>query len=498
MVLRSDTSRNVVGYYLNFLVVAVVGFFINPLLLGALGPVMFGAWKSLQRFLDFATVTDGRASQALKWIVANRTTCSPNEKRQDIGATVIVWLRWLPLAALTAGSLTVAAPLLIRGIPDNAQAEVYMTAAILAANTVLAGLISIPDSVLTGVNQGYKSMLITTVVFVLSNGAMICAAFIHWPLWTLAAIVLIAGLVNAGLTLLVARASINWWGISKPTQNDVRRVFNYSAWTLGGALVDKLLLATELIVISVMIGAVSVTQYTFTTYVTQFVLSIALVTASGFMPVLGSQIGASDYREAATRATFVRHLVVGVISIGSAAVLAFNGAFVSLWVGSEQYMGTVVNALLVACCIQQALIRLDGQILDVTMRIAPKVLIGLLSTVGGIFCGCLVFSITHNVGYALIGILAVRMISNIAYPLLVARYIPHCNVPWRAVAVACLLLGFSFAIGPSIQSGSIALKLVLGITWVIASVIAAPLGLFPKRLTQALQRRLLNPIIRAE
>ncbi len=58
-------------------------------------------------------------------------------------------------------------------------------------------------------------------------------------------------------------------------------------------LVDKMLLASELIVISVMVGAVAVTQYTFTAYVLQFVLSISLVTASGFMPVLGTQLGNS-------------------------------------------------------------------------------------------------------------------------------------------------------------------------------------------------------------
>ena len=129
-------------------------------------------------------------------------------------------------------------------------------------------------------------------------------------------------------------------GSTSPTAPDLRRVLGYSSWTLGWVVLDKLFLASELIVISLMVGALAVTQYTFTTFVMQFVLSIALVTASGFMPMLGAKLGASELGAAADLAASVRHMVVGVVALGSSAVLAFNGAFVSLWVGGEQYLGT--------------------------------------------------------------------------------------------------------------------------------------------------------------
>lgn len=347
----SDTRRNVLTYYLNLIVVALAGIVVNPLLLGALGPLLFGVWKSLQRYLDFATVADGRASQALKWIVASRSGLSDLERRRDVGAAIIVWFRWLPAATLVAAGVTAAVPLLIRGIPDDVRTVAYTTAAILAANTVLAGLLSVPDSVLTGVNQAYKSYLITTLAFVVSNVAMIVAAFAGWPLWALAAIALVAAVANAALTLLVAKRAVRWWGVSRPTASDLRRVFGYSAWTLGGVVVDKLFFASELIVISVMVGAVAVTQYTFTTYVMQFVLSIALVTASGFAPMLGSQLGASDLGAAAERTKSIRHLVVGIGALGGGAVLAFNGTFVTMWVGADQFLGTIptLSSSSVAC-----------------------------------------------------------------------------------------------------------------------------------------------------
>ncbi|MCV7212060.1 hypothetical protein [Mycolicibacterium canariasense] len=482
----SDTRRNVVVFYLNFVVLAVVGLVVNPLLLGALGPVMFGIWKSLQRYLDFATVADGRASQALKWIVASRAALGDEERRRDIGAAITVWLRWLAATVTVSIGVTAALPFLIKGIPSHVMTMVYWAAALLALNTVLAGFLSIPDAVLAGINQGYKSMLVTTFVFVISNGALLAAAVSDWPLWSLAVIVLLAGVANAALTLLVAKRSVTWWGVSRPTASDLRRVFGYSAWTLGSVVVDKLLLASELIVISVAVGAVTVAQYTFTTYVTQFVLALALVTASGFTPILGSLLGASEFAAAAERARSARHLVIGVTVLGSAAVLAFNGVFVTVWAGADQYLGTTVNALLAVCGMQQALIRMDGQVLDVTMRIGPKVVIGLISSIGGIIAGIIGYSLTHDLRASLIAVILLRLIGNIAYPALVARSIPGSSVPVRTLVLACILLGGSLAIGAAAQGGGATSLTGFAVLWAVLAVGTAWCGLLPRSTVRAL------------
>lgn len=485
----AGTRRNFVAYYVNFVILAAVGFIVNPLLLAALGPVLFGVWKSLQRFLDFATVADGRASQALKWIVASRVGLSDQELRRDVGAAVIVWFRWLPVALLVAAGVTFAIPMLVKGIPDDMQAIAYTAAAILAANTLLAGLLTVPDSVLVGVNQGYRPMMVNTVAVLASNGAMIVAAIVGWPLWSLAVIVLACAVVSAATNLGIAKRFVPWWGIAKPTASDLRRVFGYSTWTLGWVAVDKLLLATELIIISATVGAIGVTQYTFTNYVMQFVTSIALITASGFMPVLGNLLGAGHLPAAAERARSVRHLVIGVAVVGGSAVLAFNGAFVSLWVGESQYLGNTVNALLVVCGLQLALIRVDGQILDVTMRIAPKVLFGLVSSVGGIVAGWVCFVTTDNLVAALVAVIAVRSVSNLAFPRLVARAVPGSALPWRTTILACLLLLVSLGTGLIIQAGGDRSTVAVGACWAALACAAAWFGLVPRATIRALISR---------
>lgn len=485
----SGTRRNFAAYYANFIVVAVVGFIVNPLLLGALGPVMFGIWKSLQRFLDFATVADGRASQALKWIVASRRDLSDQELRRDVGAALSIWFRWLPAALFLAAGVTFAIPVLIKDIPHDAKPIAYVAAAVLAANTLLAGVLTVPDSVLVGVNQGYRSMMVNTITVVASNSAMIAVAVMGYPLWSLSAVVLVAALVNFAVNREIAKRTVSWWGVAKPDRSDVRRVFGYSTWTLGWVAVDKLFVASELIIISVMIGVTGVTQYTFTTFVMQFVTSIALITASGFMPVLGSQLATSDLDAAAERARSVRHLVVGVAVIGSSSVLALNGAFVDWWASPNQYLGTVLNALLVVCGLQLACIRVDGQILDVTMRIAPKVLFGLFSSVVGVIAGCLCHMTTNSLVNALVAVILVRSVCNIAFPCLVARSVPGSGLPLQPKLLSAVVLLISFGIGPLVQNqdAPIAVGLVAG--WFALTGLAAWCGLIPRATVRALVAR---------
>lgn len=484
----SDTRRNFYAYYLSFTVMAVAGFIVNPILLAAFGPVMFGVWKSLQKFLDFASVADGQASQALKWVVATRTTFGDEERRRDIGAAIAVWLRWLPVTTLVAAAVTLAMPYLIRGIPHDMREVAYTTAAVLAANTVLAGLLSIPHSVLVGVNQGYKTMLVTTVAIVVSNVAMVTAAASGAALWWLAVIVLVSAVGNAAVTLAVARRAVGWWGVASPTRADTRRVLGYSTWTLGWVAVDKLFLACELIVISITAGALWVAGYTLTTYVTQFVLAIAMVTATGFIPQLGALLGADRLAEAAATAKALRHLVLAVIVLGCSPVLAFNGAIVTLWVGHDQYLGTTLNIALVILAVQFALIRMDGQILDVTMRIGPKVIIGFVSSAGGIAAGAVAYTMTHDLVTTLIVVICLRLLSNVAFPVLVARAIPGSGLPRRPLLMAAALLGLSLLLAPMIEDGALPIK-IAALAWLVGAVAASWFGLVPKDAVRALLAR---------
>ncbi|MFL2000088.1 lipopolysaccharide biosynthesis protein [Microbacterium sp. A1-JK] len=474
----SASRKNLLSYYANFAVVALAGLVVNPLLLSALGSQNFGVWKAIQRYLDLASVADGRSTQALKWVVANRNHLSSDEKRRDIGAALVVWLLWLPVLLVIAAAVTFFLPALINGLSSEQVPIATAAGGVLMASLVLGGLLSIPDSVLVGVNLGYRSMLLTTVIYVISNVAMILAALNGGGIVELAIIVSAGAILNGAGTWFIARQSVAWWGVKRPTRRDIGRVTGFSAWTLGGAAVEKALLSTELVLISFMIGASAVTQYTFTSYVLQFVLVIALITASGFMPQLGAFIGAGDGERASALAKQVRTWVLVVSAVMLAGVLALNGTFVSIWVGEAQYQGDAVNLVLVVLGLQLALIRLDTQVLDAALRMRARVLIGVLVVVVGFTVAVVVFQMTGSLIWSLLSVFVVRLVASVAYPRLVAGVIPKASIPKRTWIFAVLLLCASWGFGVAIGRAEGWSTVALGLTWFLVASATTWFGMF--------------------
>jgi hypothetical protein len=114
---------------------------------------------------------------------------------------------------------------------------------------------------------------------------------------------------------------------------------------------------------------------------------------------------------------------LSVTTLG-ASILIWNRVFLGLWVGADHYSGSIPNLLILVSAIQLTFIRSDGNIIDLTLRLSQKVLLGLLSVVisvgaASIMVGYFKLGI---VGLCL-GIMAGRLILNVGYPILIGRFL---------------------------------------------------------------------------
>ena len=474
----SAGKKNLLAYYFNFATVAIVGLAVNPLLLGALGATSFGLLKSTQRYLDFASVADGRSAQALKWIVANRSAEDAIDRKRDIAAALIVWLACLPVLIALATLITLTVPTLIAGFPADMRAVLNVTAALLAGNLVLSGLLSIPDSVLVGVNLGYRSMLVTTVATVLANIGMVVSAMAGAGMVGVALSVLVGAAVNGVATYFLAKRDVPWFGVAKPSAADIRRVFGFSAWTLGWTAIEKLYLSAELILVGLLVGAVGVAHYTFTAYALQFILVIGLITASGYMPSVGILLGRGDQKAASDVVANVRRNVIVVVMLMCAFTFAFNGTFVRVWAGPAQYMGDSVNALLVLLTLQLCLVRLDSQILDSALRMQGKVIVGSLAALLSLGAGVVAYGLSGTLEVALIAVIAVRLLASVVFPLLVRRALPFAGYPTPSLILGFVLCSLSYLVSTMVSAGLPVSQIALMVSiWSVLMVIYAFWGL---------------------
>src|SRR3989442_14400680 len=112
----------------------------------------------LGRLVGYMSAGDGRPTQALRLVVAN-LQASPDDraKRRYVGASLLVWLLFLPLTVLLGGALIWFAPAITKVAPTLHPA-IRATCALLVVALLFAYLASLPESVLRGMNLGYKRM----------------------------------------------------------------------------------------------------------------------------------------------------------------------------------------------------------------------------------------------------------------------------------------------------------------------------------------------------
>ncbi|MCK1485647.1 hypothetical protein IVB25_23880 [Bradyrhizobium sp. 193] len=468
----SDTKLNAVALYGNFVAMALLGLFVNPLLIHNLGAADFGIWKSCLRILDLSGVADGRATQALKWIIAHRANqANVAELRRGIGASIAIWLLWLPLLSLAVSLVVYALPWLISSISADKLVALRWTGTILAANVILSALLGIPDAVLFGTNQGYRSMILTTFYMVVSNAAMVAVTWAGYGLPALGLVVFTSTILNGLSTWLVARKQVSWWGLAKPRRADISRFAGFSNWTLVGSLVQMLLLSSELLLIGFLSGPVTVTKYTLNSYLIQFALSICLMTGSTITPKLGALIGGQDLHAAGKMITQTREILLGIMAIEGAGVILLNATFVTTWIGPEYYMGDTLNSLMVIAFLQLALIRYDSQVQDVGLKIARKVQVSLLAACTGLFlagAGYLAFGTLEGL---YIGLILGRMPATFLVPQMVVGLVPTSQYKSRAIVGLSAIIIASVLLAPFIhQEGwmklgatSIGAAIVLGL-----------------------------------
>jgi hypothetical protein len=183
-----------------------------------------------------------------------------------------------------------------------------------------------------------------------------------------------------------------------------------------------------------------------------------------------------------------------VAAFGS-TILLWNRSLVQVWVDPRHYLGAVPNLLLMAMVAQFVLIRNDANIIDLTLDLRLKVLVGFISAA---LCAGLA---AYAVGVLKLGAIGVctsfiagRLILSLGYPLLVGRFLgvslgQQLRATLRPGAVTILLFGLTTILSRTIAVGSWwALAPCAALTLPLAALIAFQIGLSNKQRQQAVKR----------
>jgi hypothetical protein len=183
-------------------------------------------------------------------------------------------------------------------------------------------------------------------------------------------------------------------------------------------VVAKLLLASDVILLGMLVSSSMVTTYVLTGYAARLALNLYALAAGAATPGLGGVIGekalakAARLREEMWIVTWLFATVVG------ATILMWNRSFLGLWVGSQNYAGTWPNLLISLTIVQSAFIRNDSYVIDAALR--PRLRVGVGAAAAALTIALMVL-LTPSLGIVgvCLGLLGGRLAQSIAYPMLV-------------------------------------------------------------------------------
>lgn len=493
--LTGRASLNVAQSLLDYSVKLGVGLVLVPILVTGLGRTLFGVWEMLGRLAGYIESADGRSTHALRLVISNQQSSDDHAaKRRWVGSALAVWVCFLPLWAAAGALLIWLAPSITK-VPPEFHSTVRVACGLMMGAVILAGLGSLPESVLRGMNLGYKRMGFQAGVSLVGGALLAAAVYAGAGLVGVAA----AGLVLAGLTglcfLALVRRQVPWFGAERPRRSEVGSLLGMSVWITLGDMVSKLM-ASDVLVLGMVVSAPAVTTYVLTGYAARLALNLHSLSAEAVMPGVAGIIGRQSYEQAALLRRELLAVTGIFVTVAGSTILLWNRSFIYLWVGAENYTGAWTNLLIVLIAVQSAFIRCDAYLIDAALRPDRRVRVGL---VAGVVTLVLSLGLTHLAGMVglCLGILAGRATQSIGYPLLVRGCLqrsPGLSMVWlaRPLAVMGLLFAGTAYLGQQVLiQDRLAWLVAVAATLILAFAIALGLGL-PAGLRAAVMDRMLQ------
>jgi O-antigen/teichoic acid export membrane protein len=465
--LSKKASLNVVAAMLDYGARLLIVLLLTPLLVSRLGDRTYGVYQLLIRMIGYATPAGGRPSQALKWTIArHQRSAAYEEKRLQVGSALAVWILFLPVLVVTGGLIAWFSPIIL-DLPQDLHTTVRVAAAFLVADLILINLLTIPQSVVQGENLGYKSMGLSTLVLFIGGGVTAAAVLLGAGLVGVTASLGATTVMMGAVFLRVARRNVAWFGVAKPPLRTIGTFLRLSGWFLAWNLVMQLMRASDVVVLGIAGSPELVTIYVLARYVPEAIFSVVAIVISAVMPGLGGLMGAGETERAANIRSESMAVTWLLATAAGTVFLVWQESFLGLWVGEEYFPGATTNVLIILMVLQFAFIRNDASIIDLTLQLRDKVLLGILAAgVSIALAVILIGELDLGIDGLAIGFIAGRSIVALTYPWLVCRSlsvspIRQLGAAIRPLSLTALLFAAALAFSPLVTVHSWIL-LVLG------------------------------------
>ncbi|PVY36662.1 O-antigen/teichoic acid export membrane protein [Pontibacter virosus] len=366
---------------------------------------------------NYAGMADTRATQVLKWSIANKRDIAEDEElKSDVTTALVVTGLILPFILIVGGIITWYAPYITKA-DEQYHDIIRIACSFLVLALVINKVFNLFESVLRGMNLGFKRMGLRAGIVAFGGAIKVLAITQGFGLIGLSAVEVITALITGATFYFIVKKNIGWFGFGKTNLSRVVSYGKLSGWFMAFTMSKMFLLHSDKILLGYLVGPIYVTKYAITMFTSLALQGFVNAIIMGIIPGVGGLYSRKEFdkvQKARRIITSINWLLASSIGV---TILLLNSSFIRLWVGLEHYAGSFENLMILFVSIQVIFFQIDSLIINVTLNMKKKVLFSSLAS--GVTILLAYFLVER---YFIIGlcssVLIGRFILTIGYPLI--------------------------------------------------------------------------------
>lgn len=374
--LKTNSLKNLFATAIFFLISLFLGLIVTPKLVYFLGPVSYGAYKIIQKYLGLGQVAEGRISQTLKLLVSKNLTDNEVDKSGLVRSGIIVWKSYLPAMIIVLGLFSFFIPMTLSEV--NGNIFFYRIVMLLfSINILIMSLCGIFESIWNGTNRAFLLMTLNIIWVSLLNVFIYFILPIKPSLITLALIIIAC---SSGRLIHLYRKTKKkyiWVSFSSsiiPVKLSDFKKLNIQniLWTL----INRVLFSFDILLIGYLFGTSVVTDISLMAYVGVMLISVFSLVPSAILPTLGALSNKQSSIKTVVRLMAKTRSYLTNVS-GSVLILfmLLNQSFLSIWLGAdtEVYKGDLINLLICIHIYVSLCLKIDLLFMNAFLEIFRKI-----------------------------------------------------------------------------------------------------------------------------
>lgn len=454
--------RNITSSWAVLLVNTLLSFVLAPVVVKSLGSVYYGVWSLLMQFTGYLWLFDFGVRESVVKYVAQYEASGERDKLETTVRTAIAVYTLVTLAAMAAVLAMVAALPYVFNVPADAVPTARVAAFVAGTTVAQSFLTNVFVGVLMGLQRIYLVSRLGALFSVvrglgtyvlLTNGfGLIGLSLLHLGL----------SLANAAVVVYYCRVFLPGLPLrpTRPERTEVARLLNYGKYVLLANVGDKIVFATDALVIGMFLPIATLTPYAIAGTLIQNMRQVVMAMAQIFNP-LTSSLRARE-GDAVVQPVLVNGakaaMAVGLpICIG---FITLGEYFVTLWMGPEHapMAGRVMRTLALGYVVGMPYYTISGVLYGLGEHRTVAVL-RIVEGVANLACSVVLINLIGLVGVAIGTALPHIVIVGWVLPRALPRLFPFSlGTYYSAVYARTLLAATPFAVA----------------TWAIGALVRPP------------------------